>query len=157
DVEADLVADKARRILRLLDRVGATTDPEPPERSDDDPARWTLAREAAAAAMVLLRNDGGLLPLDPARLQRVAVVGPNADVGIGQGGGSGRVTPHRSVSPLEGLRARLRGVEVVHEPGATRGDLLPVLDERLAPGGVRFDYRADADGDVLLTTTLGRL
>src|SRR5262249_1968708 len=53
--------------------------------------------------------------------------------------------------------ARLPGVEVVHEPGATRGDLLPVLDERLAPGGVRFDYRADADGDVLLTTTLGRL
>ncbi|HKA03680.1 MAG TPA: glycoside hydrolase family 3 N-terminal domain-containing protein, partial [Acidimicrobiales bacterium] len=84
DVDADLVADKARRILRLLDRVGAEAGPERPERSEDDPARWALAREAAAAAMVLLTNRDGLLPLDPARLRRVAVIGPNADVAIVQ-------------------------------------------------------------------------
>jgi beta-glucosidase len=157
DLDADLVADKARRILRLLDRVGAEAGPERPERSEDAPARWALAREAAAAAMVLLTNRDGLLPLDPARLKRVAVVGPNADVAIVQGGGSARVTPHRRVTPIEGVRARLPAVEIVHEPGASRGGLPPVLDGRLAPDGVRLDYRSDAGGAVLLTSVLPQL
>jgi beta-glucosidase len=157
DVDADLVADKARRLLRLLDRVGAETGPEPAERSEDDPARWALAREAAAAAMVLLVNRDEMLPLAPAALRRVAVIGPNADVAIVQGGGSARVTPHRAVTPLEGLRARLVGVEVVHEPGASRGGLPAVLDARLAPAGIRVDYREERGGDVLFTTVLPRL
>ena len=157
DVDADLVADKAQRLLRLLDRVGAEAGPGPAERSEDDPARWALAREAAAAAMVLLVNRDEMLPLVPNALRRVAVVGPNAEVAIVQGGGSARVTPHRSVTPLEGLRARLTGVEVVHQPGASRGGLPPVLDTRLAPAGIRVDYRDKPGGDVLLTTVLPRL
>jgi beta-glucosidase len=157
DVDADVVADKARRLLRLLDRVGAEPGAEPDERSEDDPARWALAREAAAASMVLLTNEHGLLPLDPSTLRRVAVIGPNADVAIVQGGGSARVTPHRTVTPLDGLRARLPGVEVLYEPGASRGGLPPVLDARLAPGGVRLDYRTEPGGDVLLSSVLPRL
>ena len=66
DVPAEVVADKARRILRLADRVGAELGPEPQEQSIDDPARWALAREAAAAAMVLLRNDDGRWSPGPA-------------------------------------------------------------------------------------------
>ena len=37
-----------------------------------------LLREVAAASFVLLRNSGGTLPLEPARLGRIAVIGPNA-------------------------------------------------------------------------------
>jgi beta-glucosidase len=156
DVDADLVADKARRLLRLLDRVAAEPGPEPVERSEDDPGRWARAREAAAAAMVLLRNEDQVLPLDPASLRRVAVIGPNADVAIVQGGGSARVTPHRDVTPLDGLRARLPGVDVVHEQGASRGGLPSVLDGRLAPAGVRFDHAAEPGGPVQLTSVLPR-
>jgi len=45
----------------------------------DTAAARALAREAATQAVVLLRNDAALLPLDAAALRRVAVVGPNAD------------------------------------------------------------------------------
>ncbi len=45
----------------------------------DTPQQRALARRAAAASIVLLRNEGGLLPLDAARLRRIAVLGPAAD------------------------------------------------------------------------------
>ena len=52
-----------RRLLTVLDRVGALDDdPDTPERSEDSPEHRALAREAAADSFVLLRNEG-LLPL----------------------------------------------------------------------------------------------
>ena len=56
EVPRHVVSEQARRLLRLLDRVGADLV-EPPETSVDDPDRWLLARETSAASMVLLRND----------------------------------------------------------------------------------------------------
>ena len=110
EVPRHVVAEQARRLLRLLDRVGADLV-EPPETSVDDPDRWLLARETSAASMVLLRNADvageRVLPLDTGALQRVAVIGPNAATAVVQGGGSARVTPHRTVTPLAGLRDRL--------------------------------------------------
>ncbi|MFS1297683.1 glycoside hydrolase family 3 C-terminal domain-containing protein [Streptosporangium longisporum] len=83
----------------------------------------TLLRRAVAASAVLLRNEGPLLPLDPARLRRVAVLGPNAAAARIQGGGSGGVYPPSVVSPLEGVREALSGTaEVLHAPGPSLGD-----------------------------------
>jgi beta-glucosidase len=164
-VDADVVAEQARHVLRTLDRVGAGPGPEPPETSVDDPERWDLARSVAAAATVVLRNEvvagSPLLPLDPG-VRRIAVLGPNAAVAVVQGGGSARVTPHRTVSPLAGLRARLGpGVEVVHLPGTVRGPGLPVLDGRSACAGdapgVRLEYSAADGGPVLDAVVVDRL
>lgn len=166
EVPAEIVADKARRLLRLADRTGATLGPAPEEQSVDDPGRWALAREAAAAGMVLLRNElvagRALLPLDVAKLRRVAVIGPNAEVAMIQGGGSARVTPHRTVSPLDGLRARLGdGVMVTYEQGCATAGLLPLLDGRLARAGdqpgIRMTYRAEPGGPILLSNVVPRL
>jgi beta-glucosidase len=81
-------------------------------------AHRALAREAAAKAIVLLRNepvDGApLLPLDAGSLRRVAVLGPLAAVRNLGDGGSSDVWAPSAVTPLEGLRAALPGVEVVH-------------------------------------------
>jgi beta-glucosidase len=65
-----------RRVLGLLARTGALDAPEgpPPERADDRPEHRALAREAAAAGTVLLRNERGALPL--AGVRRLAVIGP---------------------------------------------------------------------------------
>ena len=73
----------ARRLLRLRLRVGEFhpgLDPYRDGPATIDPAEHRdLARRAARASIVLLKNDAGLLPLDPAPA-RLAVAGPFADV-----------------------------------------------------------------------------
>src|SRR3954468_7954518 len=81
-VTEDVVDEKVRRLLRLAIRTGAlgdgTSEEEPEEESLDRPEDRALIREAAAAAMVLLHNDGALLPLDTTAIRSLALIGPNA-------------------------------------------------------------------------------
>ncbi|MCC3269245.1 glycoside hydrolase family 3 C-terminal domain-containing protein [Arthrobacter gengyunqii] len=81
-------------------------------------ASHDLARRAAAASMVLLKNDGGLLPLDaggPGAGGTVAVIGELARTPRYQGSGSSRVNPVHLVSPLDALQEELP--ELLFEPG----------------------------------------
>jgi len=57
--------------------------------------------------MVLLKNDGGLLPLDAASLKTVLVVGPYAVRPSTGGGGSSHVIPLYTITPYDGLSAEL--------------------------------------------------
>jgi len=109
DVE-DRVAETVATFLRF-----AHVYAEPPPRQVIACAEHrALAREAASASMVLLRNDGALLPLDPAAVRRVAVLGRLADrPNLGDGGSSDVLQPE-VVTPLAGLRAALPAAEVVH-------------------------------------------
>jgi beta-glucosidase len=121
EVPEAAIDEKVRRLLRLAARVGALegfAPAEPPCEPLGDAAASALTREAAAAGMVLARNDG-VLPLSPAGLRRVAVIGPNAARARTQGGGSAGVAPLYTVSPLRGLTETLGpDVEVVHTAGA---------------------------------------
>ncbi|HEV2636220.1 MAG TPA: glycoside hydrolase family 3 C-terminal domain-containing protein [Actinocrinis sp.] len=158
---------KLRRILRLAARVGALAGYEPTlgtkaaaettlgQAPDVETAR-PLLREAVAAAAVLLRNEDSFLPLDPAALRRVAVVGPNAATARLQGGGSAGVFPVSAVTPLDGIRRALAGdAEVVHAVGAhidsrpTPLDLEHARNPRTGVAGVLARY-LDADGTELL-------
>ncbi|MFE4534416.1 glycoside hydrolase family 3 C-terminal domain-containing protein [Streptomyces scopuliridis] len=130
-VPGERIDDKVRRLLRLADRVGALGDPprvrRPAATSGARPR--ALLRRAVAAGTVLLRNDGELLPLDPARLRSVAVVGTHAAAVRIQGGGSAEVFPASLVSPLDGIRAALAGTaEVTYSPGLPPGALPRPLD-----------------------------
>ena len=89
-------------------------------------------RAAAAAGMVLIKNDG-LLPLDMSSLKQVALIGPNAATARTLGGGSATVFPPYVVSPLDGLRAAL-GAEITIVPAV----------------GVRSSERADVASKDLL-------
>ncbi len=71
----------------------------------DSQAHRDLALLAAQKAIVLLKNDKGILPLDASSLKSIAVIGPNANRAI-FGGYSG--TPSFSVSPLDGIRGKLK-------------------------------------------------
>jgi beta-glucosidase len=144
DVEEKTVADKARRILRLLERTGRIDDAAPhAEECVDDPVDRAIARRAAAESFVLLHDAARMLPFGD-DVRTLAVVGPNADATVIQGGGSARVTPHPPVSPLAGLRDRFapRGVEVVHERGCDASKRTPVVDERVLTGPLRVEYYA---------------
>jgi beta-glucosidase len=108
-------------------------------------AERTLLRRAVAAGTVLLRNEGGLLPLDPGGLRRVALIGPNAAHARIQGGGSAGVYPRDVVSPLDVLRAALAGVaEVSHAAGVSISDLPTPLEP-----GVARDPRSGEPGVLL--------
>jgi beta-glucosidase len=78
-----------------------------------------LAREAAEKSIVLLKNQGNLLPLDKSRVRTLAVIGQlAAEENIGDHGSS-RVYPPHVVTPLQGLRTYLgSSAQVTYEPGA---------------------------------------
>jgi beta-glucosidase len=121
------IDEKVVRILRLAARAGALDSIAP---AGEKPAAGRisdaapLAREAAAAAAVLLRNDG-VLPLQADTLRRVAVIGPGAKDARALGGGSASVPLPYVITPFAGLRAALDGrAEVVTTVGATLSDSL---------------------------------
>jgi len=122
------VDDKVRRILGFLEWCGALDGTEATEAEHDTPASRAVARRAAVASMVLLTNDG-TLPLDPAGLGTLAVIGPNAADTAALGGGSATVNPYRTVNVLDGLTERLAGqVEIVHEPGNSIRRAVPRIE-----------------------------
>ena len=109
-VRESVIDDKVRRHLRVRFEAGLFDEPAPPEDESiirSEPHR-ALAQEIAARSIVLLKNDG-LLPLAPARLQRIALIGPAMKHARTGGGGSSLVLPWRTVSPLEGITAALAG------------------------------------------------
>ena len=137
DVSAEIIRERAGNVLRLLERTGGLDSPPGPEIARDDEADLALVRRAASAGMVLLKNDAAdgapALPLDIARIRRLAVIGPNAADATIMGGGSAHVTPTRISQPLEALRSRLAplGVEVVHEKGCDIHRKVPALSVHL--------------------------
>ena len=111
DVDAR-VAETVATLLRF-----ARVFKETPDRSVVGCAEHrALAREAAVESMVLLRNDG-CLPVDPAGLSKVAVLGPLAAVpNLGDGGSSDVLHTPDPVTLLAGFEAALRGTgtDLVH-------------------------------------------
>jgi len=142
EVEPQVLDDAVRRLLLTAHRTGAldATDAGP-ERAVDRPEHRAIARRAAGEAIVLLQNRDDALPLDAARLRRIAVIGPNAEHSVVQGGGSARVRPHYAVSALDGIRARAgEAFRVDFAPGCTSHKTTPTLGARLLDGPLRVEY-----------------
>ena len=85
----------------------------------------------------MLLANGGVLPLDRSALTTVAVLGPNAEVGMVQGGGSSQVLVHGEVAgPLAAIADALGpDVEVVHEPGPSTAKFAPLIPGARWAGG----------------------
>ena len=134
-VAEEVIDDKVLRLLRLARQVGALTGPgldgagldgagldgpagpdgagldgsRPDGAAGAGPVAPALLRRAAVASFVLLRNEDQALPLDPAALATVAVLGPNAVHPVIQGGGSAAVVPGGLSTPADALREALAG------------------------------------------------
>ena len=119
-VSVATIDEHVRRILRTAARFG-WLDREQTETSIPrfNQTGRQAALQAAREGMVLLKNDGNLLPLDRKRLKTVLVVGPDAYPAVPVGGGSARVEPFGAVSFMEGLSNALApsSVNVYYQRG----------------------------------------
>ncbi|MEL6893736.1 MAG: glycoside hydrolase family 3 C-terminal domain-containing protein, partial [Actinomycetota bacterium] len=102
------------RIVATLLRFARVVEQQPAVSVIGSLPHRALAREASAATTVLLRNEGGLLPIEPADVGRLAVVGRLADVPNLGDGGSSDVKATTTVTPLMGLRAAFPEAEIEH-------------------------------------------
>jgi beta-glucosidase len=105
NIAVSVLDDKVRRNLRVMIGTGLLEDR--PAGSINTPEHQATARRVAEEAMVLLKNDGGALPLDPARIKSLAVIGGNATRRHANGGGSSRIKAFYEITPLEGILRRV--------------------------------------------------
>jgi beta-glucosidase len=113
DLSGGLVQQSVERVLALTDLVQDASGDLDVEAGHD------LARELAEESAVLLRNEGGALPLD--RAKSVAVIGRFAVEPRFQGGGSSHINPTRVDEPLAALRvhAERLGQQLTFARGTT--------------------------------------
>ncbi|MGD2043879.1 MAG: glycoside hydrolase family 3 C-terminal domain-containing protein, partial [Acidimicrobiia bacterium] len=102
--ELDTLVGDLLRVMLLTGHIDGDDDPG----SRNTRAHQALARRLAEESITLLKNENGLLPLDPGRSQKVAVIGPKADARncFPLWGGSAGVWPPYEVTPSAGMRGR---------------------------------------------------
>ena len=116
-IKETTIDDAVRNILRLKFRLGLFDNPYV-DASKTRAAAYTpesleAARRSAAESAILLKNDGGVLPLDDVRT--ILVTGPMADAPYDQlGTWAFDGEPEHTVTPLAALRKRY---DVIYEPG----------------------------------------
>lgn len=122
-VSESTIDDKVRRILRMIFANGFfENEQHDPSVPMDNPDGAAAALELAREGIVLLKNEGELLPVKSG-VKRIAVIGPNANSYI-SGGGSSYTFPFHSVSLLDGIREQAGdNIEILYSPG------LPTLPE----------------------------
>jgi beta-glucosidase len=110
--------DAVSRILRVIFESGLFDHPHPGGGEVDTPEQKAVAFNGATEGIVLLKNEGALLPLDPAKTHSIAIIGPNAAVARTGGGGSSLVKPKYAIAPLDGIRERAgNAIHVTYELG----------------------------------------
>ncbi|SOD12784.1 beta-glucosidase [Pedobacter xixiisoli] len=124
-LKEEVIDDKVRRILRVIFRFGFydneqldTTIPK------DNPDGAKVSLDLARGGVVLLKNEGNILPLSK-NIKKIAVIGPNSDVYMA-GGGSSYTFPFHSVTTLAGIKKHSENAEIIHSVG------LPVLSDLVA-------------------------
>lgn len=143
------IDDIVFRILRTkLDYVTRPDTRDYPRALIADPEHIELSRRVAERGMVLLKNEGPVLPFDRSGIGTLAVVGHLANIDNTGDRGSSNVNPPYRVTPLDGLRNYLGVAAVLHSDG---GDL-----EHLAAVALRADavvvlagFRHDEEGEYL--------
>lgn len=99
--------DKVRRVLRLIFRTNMNTSR--PFGSMLSPEHYEAARRIGEEGIVLLKNEEGVLPIDPEKVKKILVVGENAVKMMTVGGGSSSLKVQHEISPLDGIRKRFAG------------------------------------------------
>ena len=144
-IKESTIDDKVLRLLRTELRYGFTArpqfDPADPIYSVADRA---VALQGALESITLLKNEGHLLPLDPWKIKKVAVIGPDAWPAVVGGGGSSEATAFNPVSIVSGVGSVLGpSASVLYSRGLP--DTADVFKNTHWQGGVKTETFANVD------------
>ena len=124
-VKAGIVSEKVinQRVREIL-RVRLAVEPVPADKANKEmtgkPEQAQISYEVATQSIVLLKNNGGLLPIDLSKVKTIAVIGDNADKKMANGGVGAGVKALYEITPLEGLRGRVgKDAKIVYAQGYT--------------------------------------
>jgi len=120
-VPEEVINDKVRDILRLRFAIKAIPADKANTSAISLPMHHKTAYEVASKSIVLLKNNGSLLPIDLDKVKKIAVIGLNAELSTAAGGiGAGAKTPYE-VTPLQGIKNRVGDkAEVIYAPAYKR-------------------------------------
>ena len=138
-VKESTIDDKVLRLIRTELRYGFTARPQfDPADSTYSVLDRAVALKGSLESITLLKNEGHILPLDPARVKTIAVIGPDAWPAVPGGGGSSEATAFEPVSILTGV-ANLLGpaAHVLYDRGLP--DLGQVCDNTHWLNGVKVE------------------
>jgi len=131
-------------------------DPDLAEKVSNSQEHRVLALRAAREAIILLKNEGGLLPLDKDKFKKIAVIGPNAEeVHLGNYSGF----PERGVSILQGIKDRVGAENVIFAEGCRITENRPAPfsneeirfgDPELNAGRIREAFSIAEKADVII-------
>ncbi|KAI1298546.1 glycoside hydrolase family 3 protein [Xylaria venustula] len=156
ELTLDDINRAAENVLTLVERTkGDDMSAEEPEREDDREDTRSLIRSAGAEGLTLLKNEGGILPINP-KTSQIAVIGPNANRAIAGGGGSASLNPYYNTLPLGSIQQAAHK-DVLYAKGCHIYKWLPVAspfctDKSGKPGVTLEWFSGDKfRGDVIVT------
>ncbi|OKL60684.1 putative beta-glucosidase I [Talaromyces atroroseus] len=128
-ISTAVLDNRVRQVLKLVQRASKSGVPEnAPETELNRDEDRELLRKVASDAIVLLKNEGHVLPLNKNR--RIAVIGPNSKIATYSGGGSATLKPYEAITPFEGIAgSACAGVDFAQ--GVYAHQLLPVIGKQL--------------------------
>lgn len=141
EVGTEELDDKVRRILRLAFRTVMHQDRPFGSMLSDE--HYAAARKIGDEGIVLLKNDGHLLPIVPETGCRILVVGENAIKMMTVGGGSSSLKVQHEISPLEGIRDAFAGKAEVSYARGYVGDVSGEYDGVSSGQNLKDDRSAD--------------
>jgi beta-glucosidase len=157
------IDDHARRVLYAEFISGIIDDP--PQKGVVDVERGLeVAQRVEEKSIVLLKNSDSVLPIDPSRVKRIAIIGGHADVGMISGGGSAQVDPPGGnaimppgkgathwqdhiwfpTSPLKALRAKLHNTKIDFDAGTDPASAASLA--RSSDLAIVFAYQWESEG-----------
>lgn len=117
EIAESVLDDKVRRCLRVILSIGMLDEGRKPG-ARNTAEHQKVARQIGEEAVVLLKNETKLLPLDKKKIKKIAVLGQNAQKLHSFGGNSSEVKALYEISPLRGLQEYCGSeIEIIHAQG----------------------------------------